>query len=466
MPMLPDVLWAYIFSKLPTTQIRRAMSASKGLYRAGQLHFLQQTERRFLYQYFTEDERYRIFAVLSAGSELKKQALWKKLKQRLLSYRQHPELPTVYKIELDYLLTSAVMLRQACLPENAYVLSLWKTSMVSEILKTHDVNIIPYFKYANLSTRLSCMKLTLSLVPLEVGQALVEQFFEDYRTFGVPVSEVELPDLNDATLENLYSLFATGYKTLLVEKIKALQLNVNLENMSGFEGTAAGFQNALIKRDIRLGVFYIVQGCFAESESSQIGLPMLGNDLLINALLDKGQCALHLAVSHGCFALVQVLLLAGAEINIRTDAGQSPVHFTANAGKQSENILQLLQCYGAELGMPDDNGHTPLQMMAMYGNLAGAQALLEYQVALNMKDANGHTAIQYARQYKHPKIEALLIKHQATPIPTTVESTPVLRPLTHAATAVRYSKCIKHPLSASTVSLSECETAKEVYIPK
>lgn len=466
MPVLPDVLWMYIFSKVPTTMVRRAMGASKSLYRAGQLHFIKQTERRFLHQYFTEDERHHVFAVLSSGSEPNKQALWNNIKQRLWTYRQHPELPTVYQIELDYLLISAVMVRDACLPENAYVLSLWKTSSVREILKTQGVNLIPYFKRANLSTQLACMQRALSLVSLEAGQALVQQFFQDYRTFGVPVSEVELPDLNDATSENLYSLFATGYKTLLVEKIKALQLNVNLENMSGFEGTVAGFQDALIKRDVRVGVFYIVQGCFAESEIPQIGLPMLGNHLLINALLDKGQCALHLAVSHGCLELVQILLLAGAEINIRTDAGQSPVHFTANASKHSEEILRLLQHYGAALGMPDDNGYTPLQMMAMYGNLAGAQALLEYQVALNMKDANGHTAITYARQYKHPKIEALLIKHQATPIPTTVDITPVITPLTHSAAAVRYSKCTKHPLSASTVSISECATSKQMYTPE
>ena len=110
-----------------------------------------------------------------------------------------------------------------------------------------------------------------------------------------------------------------------------------------------------------------------------------------------GKTPLHLAAILGGPSTVQVLLNAGADVNARDGADQTPLHNAANS-----SIVQVLLAAGADVNARDGNDRTPLHNAA---NLTIIQALLAAGADVNARDTSGNTPL-YSIDYRGGVAEA------------------------------------------------------------
>jgi ankyrin repeat protein/cell wall assembly regulator SMI1 len=93
--------------------------------------------------------------------------------------------------------------------------------------------------------------------------------------------------------------------------------------------------------------------------------------------LGGGWTPLHFAAQSGNVDSVQLLLDAGADVNARAQAGQTPILMAASAGGSAPGMLQLLLRRGAKVNVPDMQGETALHHAIRGGNLEAAKLLIE-----------------------------------------------------------------------------------------
>ncbi len=74
---------------------------------------------------------------------------------------------------------------------------------------------------------------------------------------------------------------------------------------------------------------------------------------------------------------VKVLVAAGADVNAVSEAGQTPLHFGAQA---SDDIVKFLAASGAKLDVKDKQGRTPVEMalgIGLHGHAGGPPTVRE-----------------------------------------------------------------------------------------
>lgn len=114
---------------------------------------------------------------------------------------------------------------------------------------------------------------------------------------------------------------------------------------------------------------------------------------------ESGQTALHRAMLNHlhvrCLAPVQRLLRAGANPNILDKNGTAPLHNLAHwEKKNSADALKLMQKFGADIDIRDNQGMTTLLRAARFGsNPAVMQALMDAGAAANMVDNRGNNLL-------------------------------------------------------------------------
>ncbi len=99
--------------------------------------------------------------------------------------------------------------------------------------------------------------------------------------------------------------------------------------------------------------------------------------------------ALHAAVEKGDRAQVERLLQAGADVNARTDTGETVLHYAAFP-KDAWFAAALLKA-GADPRAANSAGETPLFWAALEGNVPVARALLAAHADANAADAKGNS---------------------------------------------------------------------------
>lgn len=129
--------------------------------------------------------------------------------------------------------------------------------------------------------------------------------------------------------------------------------------------------------------------------------------------LDKdGFAALHRAASGGQAKSVQILVDAGADVNVRHKTYQgTPLQYAANEGHAE--VVKILLKGKASIDAKDSIGRTPLMWAAMSGKKDVVEVLLSSDANVNAKTETGWTAIRYARNEDHPDVVEILLKHGA-----------------------------------------------------
>lgn len=110
--------------------------------------------------------------------------------------------------------------------------------------------------------------------------------------------------------------------------------------------------------------------------------------------------------------LLKLLIAHHAEVNIRSDDGETPLHVAANFDNV-DNATTLLNC-GAAVNAQDDIGMTPLDLAAFYGNTDMISFLLAHHANAALKTQNGLTALDIARKAKRPDAVKLLLRAPAS----------------------------------------------------
>jgi len=135
---------------------------------------------------------------------------------------------------------------------------------------------------------------------------------------------------------------------------------------------------------------------------------------------DLGYTPLHLATMRGNTAAVELLLRAGAEVNIGMESGSTPLMFASLNGHC--DIVEALLRGGADVNGPDTHGRTPLHAAAA-GIGGGKHALrivsllLEHGADANARDSQTQCTPLFwaASGGAQSEIFELLLKHGADP---------------------------------------------------
>ena len=116
------------------------------------------------------------------------------------------------------------------------------------------------------------------------------------------------------------------------------------------------------------------------------------------------QVGVHAAAPENLFTAVtsqDLMALAamvdrGADVNVRNDAGQTPLMIAATQ-HGSEKLIEQLVFQGADIRARDKNGMTALMHAAGKGEEQNAEQLLQLGVDPDIKDNSGKTLMDYAK---------------------------------------------------------------------
>lgn len=132
------------------------------------------------------------------------------------------------------------------------------------------------------------------------------------------------------------------------------------------------------------------------------------------------QTALTVAAARGNCPMCALLLKLGADLNVVSDSGYTPLMWSLANGS-SEDAAELLLKAGAhpdpdaESRIAISTSSTPLILASTNGMTAIVKALLKRNVAVDKVDGDGWTALKRASNKGHEEVVTLLLKAGASP---------------------------------------------------
>lgn len=107
-------------------------------------------------------------------------------------------------------------------------------------------------------------------------------------------------------------------------------------------------------------------------------------------------------------ALVDLLLAKSADVNMKTNNGQTALHFTAS--KSNLDTARKLIAHKASARVKDKRGQLPLHRAAAIGNVPITKLLLESKSPINATDIDGSTPLHHAIAEGHGDTALELLK--------------------------------------------------------
>lgn len=120
--------------------------------------------------------------------------------------------------------------------------------------------------------------------------------------------------------------------------------------------------------------------------------------LAINACNSLGETALHVASATGRTKMVQLLLDAGANVNVVTKSeGRTPLHL-ACLNDHVDAAKLLLNCATCDVDAKDHNGDTPMHLATVAGNVRSVSLLIRYDACTNARNLQNKTPLRQAEE--------------------------------------------------------------------
>ncbi|XP_043279723.1 ankyrin repeat domain-containing protein 27-like [Venturia canescens] len=113
----------------------------------------------------------------------------------------------------------------------------------------------------------------------------------------------------------------------------------------------------------------------------------------LNISNESNETALHVACDHGHTEMVEILLDAGASINLKTINGRTPLHLASSRG-WIKIVKLLLNCGNCDINAIDVLGDTSLHLVARSGNVRIVQLLIRYGASTNIRNSRGITPLE------------------------------------------------------------------------
>ncbi|KYN02579.1 Ankyrin repeat domain-containing protein 27 [Cyphomyrmex costatus] len=120
--------------------------------------------------------------------------------------------------------------------------------------------------------------------------------------------------------------------------------------------------------------------------------------LAINTCNSLGETALHVASATGRTKMVQLLLDAGANVNVVTKSeGRTPLHLACLHDRVDAAKL-LLNCATCDVDAKDRKGDTPLHLATVAGNVKSVSLLIRSGACTNTRNLQNKTPLRQAEE--------------------------------------------------------------------
>lgn len=168
-------------------------------------------------------------------------------------------------------------------------------------------------------------------------------------------------------------------------------------------------QKEIVKVLLGSGIELNVFEAAATGQTERVRALIKADASLANAFSLDGFTPLGLAVFFGHLETVEVLLAAGAAVNVasRESMNVTPLH-SAAAAKQLA-IARVLIAHGANVNASQaESGFTPLHEAALNDDIEFAKLLLEHGAEINAKMKDGKTPLAFALESGKAEMATLL----------------------------------------------------------
>jgi len=199
-------------------------------------------------------------------------------------------------------------------------------------------------------------------------------WFEIYRKFSIR----EIPSYDTPLLVAAYFGLNRVVERLPKKGLKGVDLEDRTFGRSAISWAAGG------------GHVTVLQQLLCDSAIR----PFLGPSANVNIKDNGGESPLHLASRGGRDTVVQQLLAAGADVDIKDLSGMTPLHWVSWHGR--DTVVQQLLAAGADIDIKDCGGTTPLHLASWRGRDTVVQQLLAAGADIDIKDCDGETPLHLA----------------------------------------------------------------------
>ncbi len=278
---------------------------------------------------------------------------------------------------------------------------------MTQLLINHRANVRVQEKYSNDSL--------LHIAVREKKPYLVRQLIQA----GAPVNAKNkaketalLMAVRDEQLGVVKDLLAAGANPNIKDRhnITPLQIALNKKNLA--------YSRALI--NARANVNVIDSSPAGSSPliiaAEQVNIPLM--KMLLKAGANPNferkygdKTALLVAISKADMNMLRLLLNAKADVNIRGDSRQTPLHFATD--KKHLGMVNLLLKHHPAINVLDASGYSPLHNAVLSRNLPIVRRLLEAGAQPNTVDNTGDTPLIDALKWRKAGIAKLLIEKGA-----------------------------------------------------